>query len=237
MSITIYWASLNDEWMRATSPEPILKRFYKDYDISSKEKTSLKAINYCPVFNERIKNLYAIKSIYDYNFKVDVEKNTCTTDLYDQNFFNSHVGIRSLEDKFFSFFNQYIFFTDQKSLEMSAYEHPVFEENEITKRCIIIPGMYDIGKWFRPLEFAFILKKDFNEFKVNYQDVLYYLRFHTKENIIFKQFKMTQSLNEMSKSSMHVAGNHYKRFGSIEEFYNIFKLKNKVLEEIKNNLL
>jgi hypothetical protein len=235
VSITIYWACIEDQWMRAKSPEPINKKFYKNKKFISKEKASPIALNYCPVFNNRIENVYAIKSIYNYSF--NIENNQCISKMYDQKFFDDHIQIRSIEDKFFSFMNRYIFFTDEKSLNMGAYEYPIFEENEITKRCMMIPGEYDIGKWFRPLEFPFILKKDFNDFSVEIEDVLYYLKFYTKKNIIFKQFLMTEKLKKMSLDTINLNTYSIKRFGPIDNFYKSFKLKDKILEEIQNNIL
>ena len=98
----------------------------------------------------------AIRSIYDYSFKL--ENDTCTSLLYNQKFFDDHVLVRSLEKKFFSFLVRYIFFTDSDSLEIMSGQHPFLEESEITKRCMLIPGGYDIGKHFRTLEFPFILR-------------------------------------------------------------------------------
>jgi hypothetical protein len=221
--------------MRATQPEPVSKRFYKNKKITSKDKSSPNALNYCPVFNERINNLYAIKSIYEYSF--NIENGLCVSSMYDQNFFNNHINVRSVEDKFFSFINKYIFFTDEKSLEVGAYEYPVFEENDITKKCMMIPGKYDIGKWFRPLEFPFILKNEFNDFSVKREDVLYYLKFYTDENIIFKQFLPTYNINNFWKSATDMTTYDNKRFGSIDNFYKMFKLKDKILKEIKDNLV
>ena len=235
MSITVYWSCLEDQWMRATQPEPVNKRFYKNKNMTSKDKASPNALNYCPVFNDRINNLYAIKSIYEYSFRI--ENGLCISEMYDQNFFNNHINLRSVEDKFFSFLNKYIFFTDEKSLEIGAYEYPVFEENDITKKCMIIPGKYDIGKWFRPLEFPFILKNEFNDFSVKREDVLYYLKFYTDEKIIFKQFLPTDNINNFWKSTTDLTTYDNKRFGSIDNFYKMFKLKDKILKEIKDNLV
>jgi hypothetical protein len=235
MSITVYWACLENEWMRAVEPESVSKRFYKNKKITSKNKLSPSALNYCPVFNERINNLYAIKSIYEYSFSI--ENGICISKMYDQNFFNNHINIRSVENKFFSFMNKYIFFTDEKSLEVGAYEYPVFEENDITKKCMIIPGRYDIGKWFRPLEFPFILKNEFDDFSVKREDILYYLKFYTNKNIIFKQFLPTDNINNFWKSTTDLNAYNNKRFGSIENFYKMFKLKDKILKEIKENLV
>ncbi len=233
MSITIYWACMEKEWMRASEPEKVSKNFYNK-KIFNKDLPNTH-LNYCPAFNKYLNNLYAVKSIYDYSFIL--ENDTCTSSMHDQQFYNDHVILRSVEKKFFSFLNHYIFFTEEKSLEITAYEYPIFEENEITKRCIPVPGKYDIGKWFRPLEFPFLLKNDFNEFSVNYLDVLYYLRFHTKKNIKFKQFIMSDKLNQYKDSSILITRNKNSRFVELDNFYKMFKTKNLILKEIKNNLV
>jgi hypothetical protein len=235
MSVTIYWACLEDEWVKAEEPESVSKRFY-NLGIRHKDSSSRFGINHCPVFNESLKNIYAVKSIYDYSFKI--VDNQCQSLYYDQKFFDDHVFIRSIEKKFFSFNVKYIFFTDQDSLEISAYQHPVFEENEITKRCMIIPGGFDIGKYFRNLEFAFILKKEFEEFVVEDEDVLYYLKFHTKEKINFKQFKMTQELGNIMEDNRR-ANNYSKlnKYTSMDIWYNKFKGKQYILNKIRENLI
>ena len=235
MAITVYWACVEDEWIKASEPERVAQRFYSR-GIKSDSSKSLIAINHCPVFNESLKNTYAIKSIYDYSFKI--ENGECFTEIYDQKFFDEHVTVRSIEKKFFSFQVSYIFFTEENDLEISAYQHPVFEENEITKRCMIIPGGFNIGKYFRSLEMAFILKKDFDEFIVNDEDVLYYLKFHTKEQINFKQFRMDDDLLKMTKDVRKINWRILnKPYTTIEQFYDKFKGKKYILNKIKENLL
>ena len=233
MSITIYWACLEDEWIKATEPEKVSQRFYS-MGIKNDNMSSPMAINYCPVFNGSLTNTYAIKSIYDYSFKI--QDNQCISPNYDQKFFDDHVLIRSLEKKFFSFEVKYIFFTEEDDLNMSAYQYPVFENNEITKRCMIIPGDFNIGKYFRNLEFAFILKKEYNEFIVNNEDVLYYLKFHTKEKIKFKQFRCNENLRQMI-ADVRKANTGNKKGASMQVYYNKFKGKKYILNQIKQNLL
>ena len=119
-----------------------------------------------------------------------------------------------------------------------SINYPFFEESEITKRCMVILGSFNIGKYFRNLEFPFILKKDFNEFIINNEDVLYYLKFYTKEKIIFKQFKMTDELGLMIKSSRQANSfNKSKKHKSMDLWYSKFKGKKYILSQIKKNLL
>jgi hypothetical protein len=233
MAITIYWACIEDEWIKAVEPEKVSKRFYS-MGIKDDNRSSPIAINHCPVFNGSLTNTYAVKSIYDYSFKV--ENGQCVSSDHDQKFFDEHVFIRLLEKKFFSFNVRYIFFTEEDDLNMSAYQYPFFEDNEITKRCMIIPGDFNIGKYFRNLEFPFILKKEYDEFIVNNEDVLYYLKFHTEEKIKFKQFRYNENLKQML-ADVRKANSGNKRGASMQVYYNKFKGKKYILNQIKQNLI
>ena len=236
MAITVYWACLEDEWVKADEPEKVLKRFYSSRQIKSMERSSPMALNYCPVFNKTLENTYAIKSIYDYSFKIENDK--CVSLDHNQKFFDDHIFIRSIDKKFFGYQNKYVFFTEEDSLMMNAYQHPIFEENEITKRCIIIPGAFDIGKYFRNLEFPFILKKEFDEFIVKNEDVLYYLTFDTKEKIKFKQFQVVPELVDMMQSLRRADSfNLRQRVTTMDTWYNKFKGKKWILNKINENLL
>jgi hypothetical protein len=120
---------------------------------------------------------------------------------------------------------------------MDSYIFPTFEDNEITKRCKIIPGSFDIGKWFRPLEFAFYLKDEFDEFKVNYDDVMYYIKFNTNEKIVFKQFIPNEQLNFYMNGCMNTTRYIEGEYKTLNNFYKKFTYKKKVLKEIKRNLI
>jgi hypothetical protein len=219
--------------MRAKEPESVLNIFYSK-DIADKNNQNL-SLNYCPSFNNSLNNVYAIRSLYDYEFKI--ENSSVTTNLYNQEFFDDHVLIRSIEKKFFTFYNQYVFFTEEETLDMYAYQYPFFEENNITERCIIIPGKFDIGKWFRPLEFPFILKNNFNEFKVENDEILYYIKFDTNKKIKFTQFKYTEKIDSLIMDDTQMSSGLKPRLKPISWWYENFKLKNHVLKEIKNNIL
>ena len=236
MAITVYWACLDKEWHKAEKPEKVSDRFYK-LGFGHPGPIDHGSINYCPVFNSNLNNVFAIKSLFNYSIKI--KDNNLYSDMYDKQFFDTHVVPRQIEKKFFSFSTEYIFFTDEDSLEMTAYEYPVFEQNEITKRCMMFQGTFDIGKWFRPTEFAIALKDEFDEFIVNEKDVLYYLRFHTKEKINFKQFKFNDHLHSIIKYHFKIGVPHYrsKSKKSIQDFYNKFQEKPYILKEIEKNLI
>lgn len=236
MSINIYWACLEKEWFLAEEPQPVFKRLNEKNLININEPYS--QINKCPAFADSVKNLFSIKSFYDYEFTIDIDsmssQYTIKSNNYDQEFFDEHVLVRSFEKRFFSFFQKYIFFTDEKSLNATYYIYPFLEDNNITKRCLIPPGQFDIGKWFRNTEFAFYLKDGFNSFKIEKDEIFAYIKFDTKEKINFHQFRYNENFEKYKLDGWAVNKMSLK---TMENYYKSFKNKKLILNEVKKNLI
>ena len=230
MSINIYWACNEKEWLRAKEPEPIYTNFIKNI----KDKNS--KLNLCPSVKKYMNNTFSIKSIYDYSFTINENKNVFS-EMHDQNFFNAHVQIRSMDDKLFSFKQQFLFFTEEKSLLMSAGLFPFLENNNITKKCIPIPGTVDIGKWFRQMDFAFYLKNDFNNFNIEENEIYQYVTFHTNKKINFKQFKINNTLNDYLLDIENAKISRKIKNRSLESYYSMFNHKKYIIKEIRKNII
>jgi len=230
MSIVIYYSNLDKEWLRTTEPVSIYNNFVK------KDFVKESGLIHCGASKKYISKVYGIKSIYDYEFNIEQNKQVRSSQ-YDQNFFNDHLVIRSVENKFFSFTQQVIFFTEESSLEMSTGIFPFLENNNITERCSVIPGTFDIGKWFRPVDFAFYLNKNYNSFKIEEDEIYQYISFDTDEKIIFKKFMPNQKLFDFANSAVQSATNRRSKNRPLESYYKTFGIKNKILKEIKENLI
>lgn len=233
MSIIIYWACNDESWLRAKAPEPVYKDFVKN---PQNQKNN---IVMCPATKDYMKNTFSINSLFSYDFKIGSlsNNNEIFTNTYDQKFFDNHVLVRSKEDKLFSFLQRFCFFTEEKSLLMSAGILPFLEDNNITKRCTIIPGTFDIGKWFRQVEFAFYLKKDYDEFIIEENEIFQYIKFHTEEKIIFKQFKITSEIKNFLFDSENARMSRKLKLRPLEDYYLMVKNKKYIINEIKNNLV
>ena len=230
MSIIVYWACNEDEWLRAKEPGLIYKKFIKNI---KDEKTQVQS---CPSVKDYMQNLYFMQSIYSYSFELS-ENNITSSNTYDQNFFDNHVTIRSEIDKLFSFKQSFIFFTEKKSLTMSSGIFPFLENNNITKNCITVPGKLDIGKWFRQLDFAFYLKNKENIFKIEEDEIFQYIGFETKEKIIFKQFRSTEIIKKYLLDIEKSKDFRPNKRRLLENYYLMFNHKKLIIEEIKRNLI
>ena len=233
MAITVYWSFNNASWLRAKAPESIYKNFAKN---TKNQKNNLIL---CPATKDYMQNIFSLKSVFSYDFKINhtQDGSEITTNIYDQNFFDKHIKIRSKEDKLFSFRQIFSFYTEEKSLLMSAGIFPFLEDNNITNRCILIPGTFDIGRWFRQIEFAFYLKKDYDEFKIEEDEIYQYVKFHTNEKIIFKQFRINPKIQDFLYDITYAKDFRKLKLRPLEEYYLMMKNKKTIIEEIKNNLV
>ena len=231
MSTIIYWACNEDEWLRAKEPNSI----YKDFIKNIKDKNT--QIELCPSVKDYTKNTFSIKSLYDYNFEISKDTGQVVSNMYDQKFFDKHVFVRSNIDKLFSFSQSYTFFTEKKSLKMSANVFPYLEDNNITKNCMPIPGSFDIGKWFRATEFSFYLRNNIDKFSIVQDEVYQYIKFHTDDKIIFKQFMINEKIKKYL-SDVDFSKEYRKATNkSLQEYYFMLKHKKHIIKEIKNNLI
>jgi hypothetical protein len=229
-TITVYWCALDPEWLRAEEPVDIYKNFIKN----SKMAEAL-SLGMCPGFKDYSKNYFGIKSIYDYDFTI--KNNEFSSTKYDQTFFKRHISIRSLEERVFSFNQHYIFFTEEESLNMSCGILPFLEDNNITTRCVSIPGQIDIGKWFRVIDFAFILKENYNEFKIKEGEIFQYINFETDAKIKFKQFGLSGKLNLYKDAVASAKENRKSKIRDLSEYYQMMKMKKSIIEEIKSYII
>ena len=231
MSINVFWACIESEWMEAEEPASVYTKIKSDKFVDKNQHFT--RLDMCPAIKQRCKNTFELRSIYNYNFSVSGDE--VYTDEYDEAFFKRHVTIRDINKKMFSFSTRYVFFTDNESLIVNFYEYPFLEDNNITQRCTIIPGSFDIGKWFRNTEFAFYLKPGVDTFKVEKNEVFAYFTFLTDKKINFKQFAYDEQISSFLNDGANIVRTY--RYSSLLNYYNSFKNKKRILSYINKNLV
>jgi hypothetical protein len=100
-----------------------------------------------------------------------------------------------------------------------------------------IPGSFDIGKWFRATEFSFYLRNNIDKFNIVQDEVYQYIKFHTDDKIIFKQFMINEKIKKYL-SDVDFSKEYRKATNkSLQEYYFMLKHKKHIIKEIKNNLI
>jgi hypothetical protein len=249
--ITIYWGispQTAPEGLRVAPPVPIMNNFLKTRMTKEKEEEGMN-YNRCPAFTNELSNIYGMKSPYDYYITIDGDQVSTSFSKKtigqpprgDIDFFNQHVSVRSRLGNLFSFQQGFVFFTERPSLMMSQL--PAFmEDNTTVKNTICIPGQFDIGKYFRTLDFACHFRDGCKTIEFNRKEITFYLKFHTKEKIKFKRFLFTEELSKLNGIMGQVKNRKEPErviTKALDFYYNIFdkyNFKNKMLKIIKENL-
>jgi len=235
--ITVYWTCNPYEApsaIRGEEPVSIQKHFFEKYPDEQTQEYKR-----CPALRDFMVNLYGLKNYYDYRIDFKLSEGNITSS--DQNrFLLDRLQARNMESSLFSWPVFYTFFTDAKSLELEIY--PAFmESNEFVNKTNLIPGVYDIGKWYRPLDCVFHLKQKDCSLQFSMGDILMNLRFKTKEKIEFKYFTVSREMNDFTQELLQVKDFKYpsKKTSVLSYYYDLFTRKNckkKILEYINKGL-
>lgn len=232
----VYWAVSNVTQGSMVSralylePEPIAP--FANYS------TTLKHNNFklCPSFVDHVKNIYSLKFPIDYDFTLtDTEVSSNTLD---QNFFNNFVFVRDPMQKVVSFNVRYVFFTEE-SLMMSLTP-PYLETNELATNTVSIPGTFDIGQWFRTIDYSVQFKPGIDKITINRGDVYNYVHFHTNEPIQLIRFDYVDELDKIQRDMLSSKGFLGNKSPKLSYYYNLLKqsrYSTKILRLIKDNVL
>ena len=229
MAITVYYGSYTNTIL--DEPEPL-----GPYLVNLLKDNTNNVLN-CPALKEAVKNTFILKYPYDYQVEWDGE--TISSKMYNQEFFDKELLLRSQKLGFLTIHHpDPIFYTEHNDLEIEqlpAYLH----KNEFTQNGHIIPGKYNIGKHLpRKLEAAYKFAYK-TSITLNEGDVLFYIKFNTDEDIIFKRFVVTKEFWSLATNILSVR-ERTKRIHSLQFWYNLIaknKLKKYFIKVIKQNLL
>lgn len=120
--------------------------------------------------------------------------------------------------------------------------NPAFIDSDFTSKCEVVPGAFDISKWFRPLQPAFRIRQTGvpTQVVIKRGDPLYIVRFLTDKKVVFKQFYATDRLRDIHAQLSRVKSSTRTFHSSLENYYEAFKMrryKTQVTAEILRSLV
>ena len=231
----IYWSPANYnenlDW-DILYPEP--KTLFKNV-LEKKEKNVDKKDNLflCPSVKNLFEKIFVIKCPLTTHYKIKnniiipVSKNHLAWEI-------PHKSI--IKGSYLFTINlPYVFFSED-DIEMTLTS-PFFSNSPHLKYSSIVPGTFNISKWFRNINFEFNIW-DGNEFKIEENEDIAYFNFKCKNNIELVQFNLNKDLkkilNTCAESSV------WEKFVPLSKRYERFKqsqLNKKVLKLIKKNIV
>ena len=208
-SINVYWAPAGGTYIRNTAaismsnttwfdPEPAL-----NYLIKNADKSSLQF--QCPAFIDYFKNTYVIKCPVDLDISI---KNTngsreLFTNNYNQFFCDNFLTkLGQVETKYFKFSLNvsYIMYSDESIIMEQMPIIMIHDLTETYKNMCLVPGIFDISKWIRPLSASYEVFDDTKQVSFKRGDPLYFVRFRTDKKINLIRTEITEELSNVVDS-------------------------------------
>lgn len=234
----VYYASFSEpefsgsHYLLFQEPDSLLKT------VAAERNKNNKFENYidCPGFQNSVKNTFIVRNSLDMSllindngiFPTDEASTTASSFWLRKQNSRQQLGV-------VNYYLNYIFFSkDMEISTLPAYLHTTDFQTKLT----YIPGSFNVGNWFRPVEGAFEMKTDNIELNCNVGDPMYYIKFHTNEKIKFVRFNFTPKLYQMTMGCMNYK--KLKLHSSLKFLYKLFhnSLANKIIErEIKDNII
>lgn len=195
-------------------PEHFLKTIVKERNKSEYLR--------CPAFIEYSKNVFIIRAPFDMEIEIDREKQFMKTNfsqsIYDTYCQNRGHEVNSPNDPYLiTLPPNYIFYSDEPVMieSIPAYLH----KNQSLDNLRLIPGTYDISKWFRSVDFTVEVLNDKKMIEIKRDDPLFYVRFVTADNskVQLERFLVDERMNKVMYACSQVK--HQIRNVTLEVLY------------------
>lgn len=168
------------------------------YDLLKEERSEAVYLR-CPALIDYCKDVYVIRSPYDFTLEIDKETGRVEVDKFDQEWFDDNIFVRFpnlKHDKIISLCMtisiSYVFFCDE-DVEVEVLDVPILS-TQLTKNIKIIPGRMNIHRWIRPLDFTFEVQDLSKKLIFRRGDPLFAVKFNTKENIEMTNLEFTDDM-------------------------------------------
>jgi hypothetical protein len=241
----VYWTAVNSFFLENSRDHALqFINFYEPMKTSdllnnfpTKDLDPLQNFKYCPSIKKRIQNSYELRFPIDYKLTF-TKDGRVHSDMYDQKFFDEVVNIRMAKERLISL-NLYYWFIPEKSLEMQS-TGSYLSDNEFVNRTIAMPGQFNIYDWIRNIEFAFFMKKGYDEVKINRGDPYLNVKFLTEEPIELKKFYPSDTIINLMEKNLSARTYKTPLLNNMEYYYNLFnksKIRKMFMKEVLDNLL
>jgi hypothetical protein len=205
-----------------------------------KSKTRIQPVNLlqCPAFQNGMDNLFMLTltkdESYEWNVEWDLTKGlNKTLDIprtrY-QHFENSDYFNLPYALNLFC----------EESLQMQATA-PWFHKSTFQEKGTTVGGIYDIGKWYRPIIMDVCVWGNSGKIDFKANEPLYYIKFLTDRPVKMVRYNNTPELELFATTLINDPNRSIgKRFGTLEKRYEIFAqspIRQAIIEEIKANLV
>lgn len=218
-------------------PTPVFDSLFK----SKSDQTVTKTYLQCPAVKNALTSLYVVFNKLTSSGSVEIKEDYVVGALSQPQTNMSHVLMEmphapTLSNQLLVQYNMNYCFFAEEPLEMRMTS-PWFHHAPHMQLGGLVPGVFDIGKWYRPANLEFNLWSGITELKIEEGEPLAYFEFGTDKKIVFKQYVVTEKLQEYASMCVHARS---PKWHSLQARYDLFgksRMKDYIMKEIRENLL
>lgn len=203
-----------------STPEPLASNLSKIRNNESDNKNSWYS---CPATNSFMKNTFIIKNPNYLNFYINENGKSFWPDGTSADSWCSP-RTPAVKKSLTIDISMGIIFFCKEDLTITTMS-PFMHNTEYSKYGHYVPGTFNIGNWFRPVDFSFQLWENQNKFISEFQEPSIYIKFNTEEKINLKKFKMTEDIYQISNECISFKKKKPKT--QLNYLYSIFSDKKK----------
>ena len=220
-----------------SEPKKLLNTVLKE--VSTRNDNRLKGMIRCPAFSNIGKNTYYVENPIKTEFNLIPQemnekiRRPFKIEYISENFYNCNF---SNGGNTISYGLPYIFFCED-DLELML-TGPHFSKTSYTDYGNIVPGRFNISRWFRPINLEVLLNKDNYHFKMEENEHMAYFTFLTDNKVELKRFDLNDSLRKISETCANVS-DWWSNIPLIKRYDRFLKSKTNrlVMKEIKKQLV
>jgi hypothetical protein len=193
----------------------------------------------CPSVRSKFKKILTFSNALDFSYEYDFS----SEEPYIKNTTDTYVTIHQIRDNGIEqkptiwFAYGYIMFADEPLIV--NFTSPYFDKPQYTNYGSVVPGSFDVGKWFRPFNFEIQLWNPKGDIKFVDKEPLFYAELQTDRKVNVHIFDHTEKIERLSLAcvkSTEMFGNGQTLLSRYNKFKNA-GLREKILAQIKNNIV
>jgi hypothetical protein len=242
--LVVYWAPaseytasesvISNNW-NLMYPEPT--NLHQDLLYQRNKSAKENSFFLCPAVTDRVKRTFVFRN----NTQTSIHYDTVlkkVTPLGDYSINSYFVRPPSVEGTaLINFALSYIFFCEESLTALMS--PPTMHDAPWTKEATLPLAGYDVGKWFRKINFEIQAWKPEGELTLNDGDPLFYMEFITDRPVVLKRFELNNRLGSYTRACIDSPG-YFGKYLPLTARYKRFmetKMNRLVINEIKRNLV
>jgi hypothetical protein len=196
--LVIYWSNVPDndvDWsIIFEEPKSLLHELSLNKNKNNQENNLLR----CPAVTDLCKNLFVIKNPLYTKASFIIKNNMVSNEMKSDDGKWLVNRPPSFNNQLLAMYIHPIIFFAEEDVEIML-TNPYFSNIQHSSWGAIVPGIFNCGSWFRPVQMEFNVWENIKEVELLENEHIAYIKFFTEKRVVLKRFTMNEDLMNQAK--------------------------------------